>query len=171
MREPAAGIVLQSSVARGTERPDSDVDLTVVTSRDVGADGNELINGTNRGGMIRARRSGIDVDVNRETHAALRDRFLRRGAADWYIFSHGEVLRDPAGLAQDCRALGWAWFARHPRVAAAWEEQNREVARRKADPAHPLRFPTWPDFSRHLATLVDAGPRSAPAPHERDPGG
>jgi len=149
-----AGIVLQGSVAFGTERPGSDVDLTIVTNGDPLSE-NDLINRTNRGSMIRARLPNIevDIDINWESFARLEARFLSSGAMQWYIFSHGEVLHDPLGLARRCQSIGREYFERNPRLATAWKIQNAEVAKKKRSPDHVLQYSTWSDFARYLETL------------------
>jgi hypothetical protein len=152
--DPDAGVMLQGSVAAGRECTASDIDLTVILP-EMPVRWNLLITPGNQWGMIRTRvdASPIPIDINWVIEQQLQDSFRTHGCSDWFIFAGGEILSDRAGAAARCQAVAQAFFAANPRVLREWEQQQRAVIQHKLDPRIRLRFPSWGEFSRHLATL------------------
>ena len=151
------GIVLQGSVRNNVERLESDIDLTVVFSvSDTSTlNYNRLITRKNNGEMIRVldESTQINIDINWYLAAKLKQEFETRGAMHFFIFTYGEILHDPMGLAAECQNAGRRYFEAHPAVAAAWRNQNEALQRHKHDPSYPLEYPRWPDFGKLLARL------------------
>jgi hypothetical protein len=160
MADPDGGVVLQGSVQAGLETPESDIDLTVVIGDDDEPRFNEFINGENSMAMIRVvePRFDVNVDIHWRPHASFHHQLTEHGAEDWFIFSFGEILHDPLGLATSCQEMGRAFFDKNVNFATAWREQIEEVRRHKADSTHVLEYPRWPDFSRRLAGLDKVWP-------------
>jgi predicted nucleotidyltransferase len=154
--DPNCGVLLQGSVARGDERPESDIDLTVVLSISEPLAYNEVIARENRYGMIRIHLDewDVDVDVNWLTADELLEIVRTRGATDWWMFYRGAAVHDPAGHAGRCHEAISNWFDRNPNVADAWSLQQAEVEKRKLDPGHPIRFETQPAFCAHLREIA-----------------
>lgn len=159
--DPDCGVQLQGSVARGDERPDSDIDITVVLSRPEPLVFNEIITRGNHFGMTRARLDPfeVDVDVNWLTQSELLDIIERYGAVGWWMFYRGTPIHDPTGLAKKCQEAISGWFEAHPGIAAEWERQQAEVELRKKDPRHVLRHPTQPGFCAYLTKLLEKDAR------------
>ena len=76
--------------------------------------------------------------------------FDAHGAMDWYMYTQGEGVHDPGGLASTCKASAWGFFAEHPKLLQAWREQTDTLRRHRLDPSVPLQFPRQPDFVEHL---------------------
>ena len=151
--DPDCGVVLQGSVADGCERPDSDIDLFVVCST-TNPNLNDYIQSDNRGNMkAKGPTEGIVVDIGWEYCEALAGTIQKNGAAGWFMFSQGRIVRDPKGLARRCQDAMHAWFKAHPTIAQAWAKQHEDVRRRKTDPSHPLAYPTFHDFFAHVREL------------------
>lgn len=151
--DTACGVVLQGSVAEGCERPDSDIDLFVVCSSDTPRM-NEYIQQDNRGNMrIKGPFHGIPVNIGWESVDSLAQLIETDGAAAWFMFWRGKILRDPVGLAKRCQDAMHAWFGSNPRVAEAWARQQAEVRRQKRDPSHAIEYPTFRDFLTHVKTV------------------
>jgi predicted nucleotidyltransferase len=155
--DPNCGIQLQGSLARGTERDDSDVDLTVVLDPAAPAPRfNEFLNPQNHGGMIRVwvDRFGVNVDINWIYESDLVALSHTSAALGWYMFAIGRPLYDPQNRAQRCQDSLRKWFDAHPEILRAWEAQQVAVNRHKHEPGHALEFPTQPAFCAHLRHLL-----------------
>ena len=155
--DPDCGVQLQGSVARGDERPDSDIDITVVLSRPEPLVFNEIIARENHFGMTRARLDpfGVDVDVNWLSATELLETVESQGAVGWWMFYRGTPIHDPKGLAKRCHEAISDWFGANPGIAAEWEKQQAEVERHKRDPRHVLRHPAQPEFCAHLKRVLE----------------
>jgi hypothetical protein len=96
---PACGIRLQGSVARGDERVDSDIDMTVVVPGDALLRDNELLSTGNHWSMrlVQDETTGVTLNINWVCADELLELVKHRGAAAWYMFLKGSTLRDPAG--------------------------------------------------------------------------
>lgn len=153
--DPDCGVRLQGSVARGQERADSDIDLTVILSPAGPHQFNRLIREDNHYGMrvIPVEECGVTLDINwlrvDELLRIVRD----RGAGDWWMFYQGQTIHDPAGLAERCQDAIAEWFERNPAITEAWRRQQQEIQRHKQDPDYPLAFANQPAFSAYLRTL------------------
>lgn len=85
------GVLLAGSLARGTARPDSDLDILAVTDRAVLA-----------ADPLRSRTYALPVDLLLRTAGEWRTRFTptRPGDESWgYAFRDAAVLHDPTGVA------------------------------------------------------------------------
>jgi predicted nucleotidyltransferase len=151
---PDCGIRLQGSVARGEERADSDVDLTVVVPSAGLIRENELLFADNHWRMRRIIDpfTQVSIDVNWIGVSELLDSVEAHGASAWYMFFKGNTLRDPRGVVELSAETISSWFLGHPRVLDAWNRQQVAVENFKKDPNLPLQFPTQPEFLRHLET-------------------
>ena len=154
--DPHCGIMLQGSVSRGTERSDSDLDLTVVFGDVQKMHFNELIRPDNQFGMSRVVVQSINIDINWYYATDLKRILQQDGACDFFIFSLGEIVHDPLQLASSCQSAARAFFTEHPLIAAAWEKQNEAVRRSKSDPLYKLEYPRWPAFSKYLLALLQS---------------
>jgi hypothetical protein len=152
--DPACGVMLQGSVARGCEREDSDVDVTVVTSDREDLAFNEILNPGNHGAMTRVVVDGVNVDINWIRASELLEQGAARGFAGWWMFRHGRPVQDPEGLAARCQAEIVAWFESQPAVAAAWARQQELLEAHKRDRSRELEFPTFGAFHAHVRDLV-----------------
>lgn len=152
---PECGVRLQGSLARNTERVDSDIDLTVVVPAGGLMRENELLAAANHWVMqlVEHQATGTRVDINWVTAPELLDLIARRGASAWYMFFRGTTLRDPLGLVASCESAIAGWFEAQPAVLQAWDEQQAKVEAFKRARTGPLEFPTQPAFLQHLATL------------------
>ncbi|MHC5036245.1 MAG: GNAT family N-acetyltransferase [Planctomycetota bacterium] len=151
---PNGGIMLQGSVRDGTEREDSDIDITIVVPDDGVIAHNKFVNPENQGQMIRAFHRGIPIDINWFTHAQMTGIFRERGAHGFFLFSNGEILSDPLGLAEACQALAGKYFDEHPDIKEAWVRQHEAVRKSKTDPTVKLKHPKWQDFMASLRPLL-----------------
>lgn len=150
--DPNCGVQLQGSVARGGERPDSDVDLTVILTVEAVRSPNELIHAHNHVAMSRVyvKEHAVDVDVNWIREDELRALIQSRGAFEWFMFLTGRSVHDPVGAAERSHDLIKSWFDRNRSALEAWQHQQREVEYAKREKGHPLDFETQPAFCAHL---------------------
>jgi predicted nucleotidyltransferase len=150
--DPDCGIQLQGSVARGEERPDSDVDLTVILTVGSLASTNDLIHKNNHmsGSLVHVKECLVDVDINWIREAELAELVRARGAFDWFMFLVGTSVHDPVGAAERSHGLIKNWFDRNPAVLEAWKSQQLEVGRGKREEGHLLQFDTQPKFCEYL---------------------
>lgn len=159
---PECGIRLQGSVARGNERADSDIDLTVVVPGDALLRDNELLSNSNHWSMrlLHDETTGATLNINWVGADELLELVKHTGAAAWYMFLKGSTLRDPAGVIAVCEAAIAGWFQANPVILAAWNRQQAAVEAFKKELAPALEFPTQPAFLRHLeSTMLLGQPR------------
>lgn len=135
----SCGVVLIGSVARGAERPDSDIDLNIIFPGDVCPIGQHpYIDYDNRWQlMIKDAVDGIRIDVAWETECALLDRLRSDDVLNCWPFSNGRVLYDPSNVAAPCLHIAKHWYSRHPEIAARYEAAYAEAKCRK----HSLKGP------------------------------
>jgi hypothetical protein len=112
---PGCGIILHGSVQHGYERPDSDIDLFVITQ-----DGESM-----RFDLDRTF-DGVRVQICYWPSRLLADA-MRCETFLFYPLSHGCVLTDPLGLAKPHQAAGQSYFANNPKMANIWKRQMAEV--------------------------------------------
>lgn len=130
------GVVLIGSVARGTERADSDIDLNLIFPRDeCPLNRSSYVEEDNRWQLrLKDQVEGIRIDVAWETQHVLFDRLKSKAITDCWPFSNGLILHDPCVIATPCLNMAKKWFAEHPDVtshyqtvyAAAKHNQMRE---------------------------------------------
>ncbi len=123
------GVVLIGSVARGTERPDSDVDLNIIfPGDDCPVQQNSWVDDANRWQLVmRDNVQGIRVDVAWETEHALLKRLRSDDIINCWPFSKGRLLHDPCGIAAPCLQIAKEWYGRHPDVALRYESEYIET--------------------------------------------
>lgn len=119
------GIILIGSVATGTERPESDLDLNIFLPEADTTHANPYIDDDNRWQLrVKAVIRGVRIDVAWETYDGLKTQVSGDGAANCWPCSRGKVLHDPSGVVGECLAIAKAWFAEHPgeydRIEAAY---------------------------------------------------
>lgn len=136
------GILVFGSVQRGTERPDSDLDLIVIY------EGN---------GDLRVERDakfnnvGVRVDIVLFPEAA----FHNMAEKEWYLFwefSQAEILHDPIDIARRNQGMIRRQLQSRPDIVNAWEELMAQVRRHKLDPNFqvPLTRPEFEDKVRRM---------------------
>jgi hypothetical protein len=150
---PDCGVRLQGSVASGAERPDSDIDLTVVVPGASLVRENDLLWADNhwRMRLVHDSTTGLNLDINWVGVQELLTLVAQRGAAAWFMFLTAVTLRDPSGLVARCETAIANWFHTNPAILAAWHRQQLAVDSFKRDPAKLLEFATQPAFLQHLA--------------------
>jgi hypothetical protein len=118
-------IVLIGSVARGEERPESDLDLNIFLPDDDGvSQPSPYIDGDNRWQLkIKRDVNGIRIDIAWETYERLAEHLQGDGAADCWPFSNGKILHDPRRMVEPCLANARKWFDEHPDTAARIEAE------------------------------------------------
>ena len=138
-KHPGCAIVLVGSVRRGTERPDSDLDLAIIVPED-------CKKRTDRSW----RYKGILMCLcflGREWM----DQTLTNQPYVFWPFSLGEILHDPDGVAQAYQRRAQAFFARNPDVVDLWRENLAQHSASKTDPDAPIgAFPDWESFWGHI---------------------
>ena len=149
---PGCGIRLQGSVARGHERVDSDIDITIVVPGSGLVRANELLSEDKhwRMRLVHDETTAMKLDINWVGVDELLALVEKRGAAAWYMFLTGSTLRDPAGVVGLCHAAIARWFQARPAVLEAWNRQQAAVEARKANRTSTLEFPTQPAFLNYL---------------------
>jgi len=122
--DPACGIVLIGSVARGNERPQSDLDLNLFFSGSGTLPQHAYIGEDNRWQLkIKDELRGIRIDVAWETYDGLEERLQGDSPRDCWSFSRSEILYDPSGKLASCQALAQQWFQEHPAVTEQFERE------------------------------------------------
>ncbi len=126
-------LVLIGSVARRTERPDSDIDINIIFPGDdcpVGRHG--YVGDDNRWQLVvKDIVQGIRVDVAWETERALLNRLQSDDVLNCWPFSHGRVLHDPRNIASPALRIAKQWYRDHPEVAQRYESAYAEAKRVK----------------------------------------
>jgi len=120
--DSSCGNQLQGSVARGEERPESDIDLAVVFDDSISAPKfNELLIENNRGVQIRVLLEPYDVnvDINWVYEGDLLAISQSPSALAWYMFAFGRAIHDSKRRAQRCQDALQKWFESHPQILSA----------------------------------------------------
>jgi len=127
------GVVLIGSVARGTERTDSDIDLNIIFPRDeYPLNQSPYVDDDNRWQLrMKDHVQGIRVDVAWETERALLERLDGEEVINCWPFSTGKILHDSGEIAGPCLDIAKTWFADHPDVASRYEAEYAEAKRRQ----------------------------------------
>lgn len=134
------GVVLIGSVARGDERPESDIDLNIVfPGDDCPVREGSYVDDDNRWQLVvRDVVDGIRVDVAWETQSALLRRLRSNDVLKCWPFSNGLVLHDPLDIATPCLRIAKQWYRRHADVAERFEREYAEAKRRRCP--HPREW-------------------------------
>lgn len=134
------GIILHGSVQRGYERPDSDIDLFVITAH-----------GDSMRFDLKQVIDGISVQVCYWPSGPLAAE-MKKEPYLFYTLSHGRILSDPDGLAQAHQTRGRRYFHKHPQVTELWDKQVAEVRQVRISGSYmDGRFRKSPDsFPAHL---------------------
>lgn len=142
LRFPGCGVLVGGSVLRRTERPDSDIDLFVVF------DGDGPL-----GRQPEKSPEGIEIDLAVFPEKTFR-KLLPEEWFNFWMFANAEIIHDPTGIAKRNQETAVSHFRDNAVIQAAWERQQCEVDRHKADPGYELQFPSWGDFSTHVKEMV-----------------
>ena len=121
-------IVLIGSVARGQERPESDVDLNVILPNDdVNYHKSPYVDRDNRW-QLRMKRhvQGIRIDIAWETYQGLEKRLQRDGPFYCWPFSNGKILHDPHGMVDPFLSVARRWFHEHANIAERIKTEVRQ---------------------------------------------
>jgi hypothetical protein len=117
------GVVLIGSVARGTERMNSDIDLNIIFPRDeCPLHRSPYVDDDNCWQLkLKDHVQEIRIDVAWETQTALLERLYGEDVVNCWPFSNGQVLHDPYEIAAPCLTIAQNWFASHADVASRYE--------------------------------------------------
>lgn len=151
------GLVLGGSIARGTEREDSDVDLFAIgeAGLEQRLAGFEVV-GEKNGSFLLGWESPLCLVHVAYWPAAAFDHLFATQPYALYPWIEGRVVHDPdAVLAPYLRRVS-DYFAARPRLTRMWHQQLAELAAHKAGAAGELAHPVWSSFNKHIAATVDA---------------
>jgi len=138
-KHPECAIVLVGSVRRGTERPDSDLDLAIIVPEDCKKRTDQTWR--HKGILMCLCYLGRDW----------MDQTLREQPYVFWPFSLGEVLHDPYGVAAGFQQRAGAFFAEHPDIVELWKKNLAQHSASKLDPNEPIgTFPDWNSFWDHI---------------------
>jgi len=129
--DPQCSILLTGSIGRSEERPDSDIDMNVVSERyneihqSFPCEDHKVLAHIEQWGLRldEVRVEGIKIDL----HACTPENCL---AASKYVpfLAYGQplVLRDPTGILAEAKQNIDAYYADHPEILEAWKKQMDE---------------------------------------------
>ena len=118
-------IVLIGSVARGQERPESDLDLNIFfPDDDVTCHASPYVDTDNKWQLkMKCKVQGVRIDVAWETYQGLEERLQGDGPIHCWPFSNGKILHDPSGMVEPCLTVARTWFHRHADIAERIEAE------------------------------------------------
>jgi len=156
--DPECGVVLFGSVAEGKQRPDSDLDLFVISRERTEVRFADSTVAHEEDGMqlIRGHVQGIRVDLACWPVGPL-EKALASALYLFYPISLGRILHDPDGLAQHYLGVMRDYFQENPAIVDAWVEQQEKFRRSRIDPGFRLEFPEWGGFVEHLGVMISRG--------------
>ena len=127
-------IVLIGSVAAGTERETSDLDLNLFFVDEASAHRlSPYVDDDNRWQLqVKRVDRGVRIDVAWETFDGLAERLRDDGPADCWSFSRGTILHDPHKAVEPLQLAARRWFEEHPEVGARHAAQYAEAKRRQS---------------------------------------
>ena len=128
-------VVLIGSVAHGSERAHSDIDLNIFLPGD-SDDGlaSPFVSPDNRWQLsMKGKRDGVRIDIAWETYDGLSRRLEGDGPAECWPFANGKILRDPEGVVAPLLSVARSYFDSHPEVAGKLQEQYRAAKQKQAD--------------------------------------
>jgi len=146
--DPDSGCFLFGSVAAGTEKPDSDIDLQVIVKTGTQIDGVALE--SDEGYIKIDELDGVLLDLVFWPVSAIEQRVAHDEAAILYLLTRGKIIRDPRGIAKYYQVVLERHFERNDAVRTAWENQMALYGKYKSDPTFPLEFPKWNKFALGL---------------------
>ena len=129
----ACAIVLIGSVARGQERPESDIDLNIfLPEGDAISHASPYVDHDNRWQLrVKSKMRGVRIDVAWETYQGLKERLRRDGPINCWPFSNGVVLYDCSEAVAPCLHLARTWFEERPEVAERIEREYLKAKQRQ----------------------------------------
>ena len=132
-------VVLIGSVANGTEREQSDVDLNIFLSEYGKEDvSSPFVDSDNRWQLrMKGERGGVRIDVAWETYDGLTKRLEGDGPAECWPFSNGKILRDPQGIVAQLLTVAQLWYDNHPEVARRMRDVYLAAKRKQAQDRWP----------------------------------
>lgn len=149
------GLILAGSVRHRYERTDSDLDLFAIAERrlDGALHGFTFVSEKNGCRVLESPQDGFRAHVACWTAESL-DRLLDTLPYMTYPLLDGEVVYDPALLAQGYRDRISRYFQAHPALRRAWVRQLDDIRRFKTGSLSSLDFPVWSDFNRNLERML-----------------
>ncbi|MCG2660575.1 MAG: nucleotidyltransferase domain-containing protein [Kiritimatiellae bacterium] len=159
---PDCAVALCGSVSMGYERPDSDLDLLVITDdlTRIACPGATLKHSNPGLRYFETTFDGIPVTVIYHTPEAFDDLLVSR---PWrgYKFLQIEILHDPTGVIQKCKDRIAPWFEEHPdtlELSRRWlaEHAERQLSKGKKLGEVIKKFPDqmhdlWPYLDEQFA--------------------
>jgi hypothetical protein len=132
---PDCAVVLIGSVAQGTERPCSDLDLNLIFPGDeLPQNQHPYVGDDNRWQLVvKDKIEGIRIDIAWETQQVLIDYVAGPQVRACWPFSNGRILRDPLNVAAPSLAIANQWYVDHPEVRERYERVYAEAKRRQRD--------------------------------------
>ena len=112
-------IALIGSVARGQQRPESDLDLNIfVPDDDVNCYKSPYIDKDNKWQLkMKCHVQGVRIDVAWETYQGLENHLRGDGPIHCWPFSNGKIFHDPSGTVARCLTVAQRWFQEHADIA------------------------------------------------------
>ncbi|MDP6446152.1 MAG: nucleotidyltransferase domain-containing protein [Pirellulaceae bacterium] len=118
-------VVLIGSVARGGERPNSDIDLNIIFPGDeLPQQTHRYVDDDNRWQLqLKDEIRGVRIDVAWETESELMRHVTGDDVIHCWPFSNGVILHDPYDIASPSLKIAQQWFAERPEIGARIEQQ------------------------------------------------
>jgi hypothetical protein len=154
----ATGLILGGSVRYGYERPDSDLDLFAIGEEGLAEALVEF--------QVVSEKNGCKVLELRRHPFPVHVAYWSIHAFDWvletlphmtYPLLDGEIIYDPARLAERCQTRVRDYFHANPELEIAWVKQLGDLRQYKTGASQSLEFPAWSDFLRHLESTYLKG--------------
>ena len=136
-QHPGCAIVLVGSVRRGTERPDSDLDLALIVPKNCKKESDHW------------KYKGVVLCLC-FLGAKWMGESLTTAPYVFWPFSRGEILHDPDGIALAYQDRAKEFFAQNPGVVDLWQSKLSQHSASKTDPDLKIDFPDWQSFWDHL---------------------
>lgn len=149
------GLFLGGSVALGCERLDSDLDFFAIgeAGLDLALEGFVLFNEKNGSKLLDRSCGDFPVHIAYWTKASF-EQVLATKPYMTYPLLQSRIVHDPAGIAIHYLRLVEGYFADHPAISLAWEEQLKALRLFKSGQIPTLHFSQWSDFLRHLESTL-----------------
>ena len=163
------GLILGGSVRHGYERTDSDLDFFAIAERGLDQALQEfaLVSEKNGCQVLQSQQDGFVVHIAYWTTESFND-LLNTIPYMTYPLLDGEIVHDPACLAERCRDRINQYFEAHPTLRQAWIYQLADVRRFKMGSLSSLDFPAWSDFNRNLERILAKEMAEQGAPTDMD---
>jgi predicted nucleotidyltransferase len=152
---PSCGTLVWGSVMRGTERPNSDLDVFVVVQ---GGGAMRTLQGWQDGKRHPENyMDGVCLDITIMPAETLADVLQDEPYKCWF-FAHSQIVHDPMGLAKKHLDVAAAYFDTHPAVEAIWKETaaiTQELKPKlKENPEADITLPAWDEVARQAAEVA-----------------